>query len=73
MVRFGGARISGTVGEILLRRELAVFVPAIVLAGYWFGNMGWVQANLSKIIWALILVPGAIALISAWRAGRQPA
>ena len=50
-----------------------LWVCGLTLAGYWFGNMGWVQANLSKIIWALILVPGAIALISAWRAGRQPA
>jgi membrane-associated protein len=31
-----------------------------------------VQANLSKIIWALILVPGLIALYGAWRA-RRPA
>ena len=33
----------------------------------------WVQANLSKIIWALILVPGLLALYSGWRAGRKPA
>jgi membrane-associated protein len=29
-----------------------------------------VQANLSKIIWALILVPGLIALYGGWRARR---
>jgi len=27
-----------------------------------------VQANLSKIIWALIIVPGLIAILGAWRA-----
>ena len=50
-----------------------LWVCSLTLAGYWFGNMGWVQANLSKIIWALILVPGLIALLGAWRAGRHPA
>jgi membrane-associated protein len=32
-----------------------------------------VQANLSKIIWALILVPGLIALFGAWKASRTEA
>ena len=50
-----------------------LWVCGLTLAGYLFGNMAWVQANLSKIIWALILVPGLIALFGAWRAGRQPA
>lgn len=50
-----------------------LWVCGLTLAGYLFGNMPWVQANLSKIIWALILVPGLIALFGAWRAGRQPA
>ncbi len=50
-----------------------LWVCSLTLAGYLFGNMAWVQANLSKIIWALILVPGLIALFGAWRAGRQPA
>jgi len=50
-----------------------LWVCGLTLAGYLFGNMPWVQTNLSKIIWALILVPGLIALFGAWRAGRQPA
>jgi membrane-associated protein len=49
-----------------------LWVVSLVTAGYLFGNIGWVQANLSKIIWALILVPGLIALYGAWRA-RRPA
>jgi len=32
-----------------------------------------VQANLSKIIWALIIVPGLIAMFGAWRARRSAA
>ena len=50
-----------------------LWVVSLTGAGYLFGNLPWVQANLSKIIWALILVPGAIALLGAWRASRQPA
>ena len=50
-----------------------LWVCGLTLAGYLFGNLPWVQANLSKIIWALILVPGLIALFGAWRVGRQPA
>ncbi|MBS0302586.1 DedA family protein [Ottowia sp.] len=48
----------------------AIWVLGLVTAGYLFGNLPWVQANLSKIIWALILVPGLIALYGAWKAGR---
>jgi len=45
-----------------------LWVGSIVTAGYLFGNVGWVQANLSKIIWAMILIPGLIALYGGWRA-----
>eukprot|EP00952_Eustigmatos_sp_NYUAD-ZCMA_P003345 14626-Eustigmatos_ZCMA.PRE.1 len=50
-----------------------IWVIGLVGAGYLFGNMAWVQANLSKIIWALIIVPGLIAIVGAWRAKRQAA
>jgi membrane-associated protein len=50
-----------------------LWVGSLVTAGYLFGNIGWVQANLSKIIWALILVPGLIALYGGWRARRAAA
>lgn len=49
-----------------------IWVVGLTTVGYFFGNMPWVQANLSKIIWALILIPGLIALFGAWRA-RQTA
>ncbi|MDR1967134.1 MAG: DedA family protein [Burkholderiaceae bacterium] len=47
-----------------------IWTAGLVTAGYLFGNQPWVQANLSKIIWALILVPGLIALYGGWKAGR---
>jgi membrane-associated protein len=42
-----------------------------VTAGYLFGNMPWAKANMSVIIWAMIIVPGMIALLGAWRAKRS--
>mgnify|MGYP003587093990 FL=1 len=47
-----------------------IWVGGIVVAGYLFGNIPWVQQNLQIIIWGLILVPGLIALYGAWKAGR---
>ena len=47
------------------------WVISLTLAGYFFGNLPFVQTHLSKIIWALILVPGTITLIGAWRARSQ--
>jgi membrane-associated protein len=47
-----------------------IWVLGLVTAGYLVGNQPWVKDNLSKIIWALILVPGALALYGAWKAGR---
>ncbi|MDP2066896.1 MAG: DedA family protein [Burkholderiaceae bacterium] len=45
-----------------------IWVLGIGTAGYLFGNVPWVQANLEKIIWAMILVPGVMVLWGAWRA-----
>jgi membrane-associated protein len=47
-----------------------LWVVGLVGAGYLFGNIPWVQHNLSKIIWALIIVPGLIAIFGAWKARR---
>jgi membrane-associated protein len=47
-----------------------IWVISLTLAGYIFGNLPIVQQHLSKIIWALILVPGLIAIFGAWRARR---
>ena len=47
-----------------------IWVVGLTLAGYLFGNLPFVQTHLSKIIWALILVPGLVAIVGAWRARR---
>jgi len=47
-----------------------LWVVGLVTAGYLFGNLAWVQANLSKIIWAMILIPGLVVLFGAWRSRR---
>lgn len=47
-----------------------LWVVGLTLAGYWFGNIPFVQTHLSKIIWAMIIIPGLIAIFGAWKAGR---
>jgi membrane-associated protein len=51
----------------------ALWVGSITVAGYVFGNIPWVKENLDKIIWALIIVPGLIAIFGAWKARRTQA
>ena len=58
------------------RRRFSIFnligavlwVGGIGMAGYFFGHIGWVKAHFEKVIWAMILVPGMLALFGAWRA-----
>jgi membrane-associated protein len=50
-----------------------IWIVSLTLAGYLFGNLPWVQEHLSKIIWALIIVPGLIAIYGGWRARRTGA
>jgi membrane-associated protein len=45
-----------------------LWVASLILAGYLFGNIPWVKANLEKIIWGAILIPGLIVFLGAWRA-----
>jgi len=45
----------------------ALWVGGIVTAGYFFGSVPWVKANLDKIIWAMILIPGLVVLWGAWK------
>ena len=47
-----------------------IWVLGIVTAGYFFGNIPWVRENLEKIIWAMILVPGLIAIWGAWKTSK---
>jgi len=64
----------------MTRRKFSLFdvtggvlwVGSIVTAGYFFGNIEWVQRNLEKIIWAMILVPGSLAIYGAWKGSKTP-
>ena len=49
----------------------ALWVGGITLAGYLFGAIPWVKENLDKIIWAMIIVPGLLAMFGAWKSRRQ--
>lgn len=63
---------------LMTRRRFTLFdvtgallwVGGVTLAGYLFGNIPVVQQHLSKIIWAMILVPGLFVLYGAWKARR---
>jgi len=49
----------------------ALWVGSLVVAGYLFGNIPFVKQHLDKIIWAMIILPGLIALVGAWKARRK--
>ncbi|PTT77107.1 DedA family protein [Pelomonas sp. HMWF004] len=51
-----------------------LWVVGLTLVGYLFGNLPWVQTNLSKIIWAMILIPGLLVIAGGLRSRlrRQP-
>lgn len=59
--RFTGFNIAGAF----------LWVVSIATAGYFFGNLPLVRQHLDKIIWALIFIPGLIAIFGAWRSGRK--
>ena len=50
----------------------ALWVGGIITAGFLFGNIPIVKANLEKIIWAMILIPGLVVIYGTWRAGKAP-
>jgi len=49
----------------------ALWVVGLVMAGNLLGSLPLVQRNMSVVIWALVLVPGAIAVVSAIRVRGQ--
>jgi membrane-associated protein len=51
-----------------------IWVVGLCVAGYLFGNLPWVQTHLSKIIWAMIIIPGLIVIAGGLKARfkRQP-
>jgi membrane-associated protein len=50
-----------------------IWVLGLCGAGFLFGNLEVVRKNLQIIIWALILVPGLVAIVGAYRASRSTA
>ena len=48
-----------------------IWVVGLCSAGYFFGNLPWAKENLSKIIWAMILIPGLVVMYGAWKARRK--
>ena len=52
----------------------ALWVCGITIIGYIFGNVPWVKANLDKIIWAMILIPGVVVIAGGLKSRfkRQP-
>jgi membrane-associated protein len=50
-----------------------LWVGSILTAGYFFGSVPWVKANLEKIIWAMIIIPGLVVLFGAWKSRRKAA
>ena len=51
----------------------ALWVGSIITAGYLFGGIPWVHANLEKIIWAMVIIPGLVILLGAWWGKRKAA
>jgi membrane-associated protein len=50
-----------------------LWVVGIVSIGYFFGNIPWVKMHLDKIIWAMILIPGLVILVGAWKSRSKAA
>ncbi|MCZ8235855.1 MAG: DedA family protein [Inhella sp.] len=48
-----------------------IWVISLTVLGYLFGNLPFVKEHLSKFIWALIIVPGLIAIGGGWHAQRK--
>ena len=48
-----------------------LWVVGIITIGYFFGNFPIVKAHLDKIIWAMILIPGLVIVVGAWRSKRS--
>ena len=47
-----------------------IWVVGLCGAGFLFGNLEVVRKNLQIIIWTLILVPGLVAIVGAYKASR---
>ena len=48
-----------------------LWVVSLTTAGYLFGNLPIVKQNFSLLVWLMIIVPGLLALLGAWRARKS--
>jgi len=48
-----------------------LWVVGVTSLGYAFGNVPWVKDNLEKIIWAMIIIPGLLAIYGGLRAKKN--
>ena len=48
-----------------------LWVVGIITVGYFFGNFPFVKEHLDKIIWAMILIPGLVIMVGAWKSRRK--
>ena len=69
----GVARMTRTKFTLFDVTGAVLWVGSLTGAGYLFGDLPWVKANLDKIIWGAILIPGVLVLLGAWRARRRQA
>jgi membrane-associated protein len=44
-----------------------LWIGSLTVAGFLFGNIPWVKAHLSHIVWTMILIPGLLILYGAVR------
>jgi membrane-associated protein len=49
----------------------ALWVLGIITIGYFFGNVPFIKANLDKVIWAMIFIPGMFIMWGAWKSRKQ--
>jgi membrane-associated protein len=45
-----------------------LWVAGLVTLGYFFGNIPIVKENLDKVIYAMIMIPGLLVFLGAWKA-----
>ena len=69
----GVARMTRTRFTLFDVSGALLWVGSITTAGYLFGNLAWVKANLSYIVWSMILVPGLLVVYGGWKSRRRAA
>ena len=62
MAKFGETRLAERMASVVMRREIAVFLPAIGLAGLWFGAeaMGLLTATALGVAWVTRPLPAPL-------------